>query len=248
MGWRQRIWLGIWVGFLLSTTASDSHGLQTFAEASERRAASPVSGSEEERDWSRRFLEAKTRLRELREEDDGLSRKLSVLRNFSCGAGEDAGFYHNPYLVAKTEKQFEVTRKNLDAAEQALAGLRESLRRSGKPVSWQDSRLAIEQPERSVPTAVPAVKDEGYWRKQLSTIDKRYDYLIEPLRVELFELSHLRAPNPGEDITGTGSGICIPFYSKIQQQIKELQQQHQEERAALMEQGRREGALPGWFR
>lgn len=158
--------------------------------------------------------------------------------------------YHNPYFLSKTEKRLERARQELETAEQALAGLQESFRRSGKPVSWQDSRLAIEQPEQLALTAAPAVKDEFYWREQLSTIDKRYDYLIEPLRVELFELVYFRAPDPtGEDIIVTGFGSCAPpFYFKLQQQIQDLRQKHQEERAALVERGRREGALPGWFR
>lgn len=240
---RQK-WLGMWRSLLLSTIVIASAGSMASV-----RAGSQLSAVEDERIWNRKFLEAKMRLRELRGEHDRLSRKLRVLRSSSCGGGEDAGVYHNPYLLSKTEKQLERTRKELETAEQALAGLQESLRRSGKPVSWQDSRLAIEQPERSASTALLAVKDEAYWRKQLSTIDKRYDYLIEPLRVELFELVYFRAPNPGEDITVPGFGTCLPpFYFKLRQKIKELRQQHQEERAALMEQARREGALPGWFR
>jgi len=236
--------LRLWLGLLLSTSA-----IVSAVSIASVRAGSQLSAVEEERDWSRKFLEAKTRLRELREEHDRLSSKLRVLRSSSCGGGEDAGVYHNPYLLSKTEKQLERARKELQTAEQALADLQESFRRSGKPVSWQDSRLAIEQPEQPASTPVPVVKDKDYWHKQLSTIDKRYHYLIEPLRVELFELVNLRAPNPGEDITVTGFGTCSPpFYSDLRQQIEELRQQHQEERAALMEQARREGALPGWFR
>ena len=91
--------------------------------------------------------------------------------------------------------------------------------------------------------------DEEYRRDRIAEVWKRYNHLIEPLRIELFELAHLRAPNPGEDITRTGFGTCLPpFYSEIRRQIEELRQHHLEERAALMEQARREGALPGWFR
>jgi hypothetical protein len=231
--------LKIWLGLSISAIAS-------VGSTASVRAGSQLSALEDERVWSRKFLEAKTRLREGRGEHDRLSRKLNVLRSFSCG--EDATYY-NPYFLSKTEKELERARKELETAEHALADLQESLRRSGKPVSWQDSRLAIEQPRQSASTLIPAVKDKDFWNKQLAIIDKRYNHLIEPLRIELFELAHLRAPNPGEDITRTGFGTCLPpFYSEIRRQIEELRQHHLEERAALMEQARREGALPGWFR
>lgn len=238
--------LRICLGLLLSISVI----VWADSSAASVRAGSQRSTVEEERDWSRKFLEAKTRLRELRDDHDGLSTKLSVVRSSWCGAnrgGENAVIYHNPYLISKTGKHLERARKELETAEQALADLQESLRRSGKPASWQNSKLAIEKPESA--SAVPVVKDKDYWQKQLSIIDKRYDYLIEPLRIEVFELVYLRAPNPGEDITVTGFGTCSPpFYSELQQRIKQLQQQHHEERAALMEQARREGALLGWFR
>lgn len=242
MGRLTQTSLATWLGLLLSASTIVSAG-----SIASGQARSQLSSLEEEQHWSRRFLEAKTRLRELREEHDRLSSKLNALRNFWCGSGDGAKPYMNPYLVSKTGAQLERVRKELEAAEQALADLQESLRRSGKPVAWQESRLAIEKPEQAASNAIPVVKDKEYWHKQLSTIDKRYDYLIEPLRIELFELVYRRAPNPGEDITVTGP-TCTPFYSKLQQRIKELRQQHQEQRAALMEQSRREGALPGWFR
>jgi hypothetical protein len=235
--------LGICLGVLLGAVAIVSaESITALGNGSQ------LSAVEEERVWSRRFLEAKTRLRELREEHDRISTRLSLLRSFSCEIGENAGAYYNPYFLSKTEKQLELARKDLETGEQSLAGLHESLRRSGNPLSWQDSRLAIEHPEPLVLTPVPVVKDRDYWHKQLSIIDKRYDYLVEPLRVELFELVHARAPHPGEDISVTGSRLCIPFYSELQRQINELRQRQQEKRAALMEQARREGALPGWFR
>ena len=134
--------LRLWLGLLLSTSA-----IVSAVSIASVRAGSELSAVEEERVWSRKFLEAKTRLRELREEHDRLSSKLRVLRSSSCGGGEDAGIYHNPYLISKTGKQFERTLKELETAEQALADLQESLRRSGKPLSWRDSKLAIEQPE-----------------------------------------------------------------------------------------------------
>ena len=232
---RLKIWLGLSISAIVSVVSIASV-----------RAGSQLSALEDERVWSRKFLEAKTRLRERRGEHDRLSSKLSVLRSSSCGEGAT---YYNPYFLSKTEKELERARKELETAEQALADLQESLRRSGKPLSWQDSKLAIEQPRQSASTPILAVKDKDYWQKQLSIIDKRYDYLIEPLRVELFELVHLRAPHPGEDITGTGFGTCVPpLYFELQQQIKQLRKKHREDQAALMERARREGALPGWFR
>jgi hypothetical protein len=230
-----KIWLGLSISAIVSVGSIAS-----------LRAGSQLSALEDERVWSRKFLEAKTRLRERRGEHDRLSSRLSVLRSFSCGEGATS---YNPYFLSKTEKELERARKELESAEQALADLQESLRRSGKPVSWQDSRLVIEQPRQSSSTRIPAVKDKDFWNKQLAIIDKRYNHLIEPLRIELFELVHLRAPHPGEDITLTGFGTCVPpLYFELQQQIKELREKHREDQAALMEQARREGALPGWFR
>ena len=65
-----------------------------------------------------------------------------------------------------------------------------------------------------------------------------------------FELVHHRPAREGESTWTTGElGLWFPPYvHELYGHIKELKQQREQAKVALAEKGRREGALPGWFR
>src|SRR5438034_782296 len=205
----------------------------------------------EERLWSKRFIEARARLQAAQKRRETLQARLDQLNwgfmTVGCGDGAGCSGY-DPYYTIQTRQQIENNQKELSAAEQALEDLREQLRKSGNPRSWEDSQLALEPAVRMA--EVPRVKDEPYWREQLLLLDKRYDAVIEPLEAELFELIHLRPAREGESTWTTGElGLWFPPYvHELYGHIKELKQQREQAKVALAEKGRREGALPGWFR
>ena len=153
-------------------------------------------------------------------------------------------------LIAKTKEKIEKNKRDLAASEAELEDLRAELRRSGKPMSWADSQLAL-QPENKGGKAEPAkVKDQKYWTEQLAAIDKRYNALIAPLEEQRFQLIHRRPSAEGESTAPTeklGMGVP-PGVIDIDVQVKELNQKREQERAALIEKAVHEGALPGWFR
>ena len=206
--------------------------------------------SEDERLWSKRFIEARARLQAARKPGEMLQVRLRQLywglMTVNCSEGGCAGY--DPYYTIQTRQQMENNQKELRAGEQALEDLREQLRKSGNPRSWENSQLALEPAVKMA--EVPRVKDEPYWREQLLLLNRRYDAVIEPLEGELFELIHLRPAREGESTSTTGElGLWFPPYvHELYGHIKELKQQREQAKVALVEKGRREGALPGWFR
>jgi len=220
------------------------HVSSTPSTTSAKDTSEPRDG-QEERTWSRRFLEAKTRLQEAQNQQTILKTRLNDSHGM-CGPET----YYDTYYLFHSQRQLEKNKDAIAAAKQALEELREELRKSGKPVSWESSRLAVQPASGSADLDTPREKDRQYWQERLALIDKRYRAIISPLEAELFELVHRRPPKPGEDITIIGGlGTCIPrFVVDLDARIKALKRNREHERAALVEQARREGALPGWFR
>ncbi|PYV91147.1 MAG: hypothetical protein DMG05_08010 [Acidobacteria bacterium] len=207
----------------------------------------------EERLWSKRFIEARARLQAAQKRHEMLQARLNQLNwgfmTVGCGDGAACSGY-DPYYTIQTKQQMENNQKELRAAEQALEDLREQLRKSGNPRSWENSQLALEPAVKDKIAEAPKVKDQSYWREELVLLDKRYNAVIEPLQAELFELVHLRPAREGESTSTTGElGLWFPPYvHELYGHIKELKQQREQAKVALAEKGRREGALPGWFR
>jgi hypothetical protein len=131
-----------------------------------------------------------------------------------------------------------------------LDDLRDELRKSGQPASWADSQLALQPQSRAAKTEPVKAKDQKYWQEQLALIDKRYQALTAPLEEERFQLINRRPSAEGESTSPTGQlGIGLPSrVIDIDVQIKELNKKRDQEKAALVDQAVREGALPGWFR
>ena len=220
------------------------------------KAEVPGSNEGDERAWSKRFIECKAKLQEAKNQGQILQVKLNelnlnLLQANPQGRSEvyDREHLYLP-LIAQTKQQIEKNKSDIAAAEQALEDLREELRKSGKPVSWENSQLALQADDKARKSEPAKVKDQKYWQEQLSIIDKRYDAQIDPLQEERFQLVNRRPAKEGEPTTSTGTlGLGVPpRVIDIDVQIKELNQKRDQEKAALVEQAIREGALPGWFR
>ncbi len=221
------------------------------------RPDSLTSSDAEERAWSRRFIEAKGRLKQAKNQSELLQAKLNdlnlkLLRADPKGAETEVFDREHLYLplIAQTKEQIEKNKSDVANAEKGLEDLRDELRKSGKPASWADSQLAL-QPERTEKKAEPPkAKDQRYWQEQLALIDKRYKALAAPLEEERFQLINRRPPVEGEPTSPTGSlGMGVPpRVIDIDVQLKEMNQKRDQEKAALVEKAVREGALPGWFR
>jgi hypothetical protein len=207
--------------------------------------------SADERVWSRRFIEARTRVEETKAQGEALQAKLTDLNLKLLRQSDiyDREHVYNP-LIAQTRQQIEQNKADTAAAEQAFEDLREELRKSGKPASWENSQLALKPEPKDGEPDEPKTKDQGYWQEKLAAIDKRYDAIIGPLETERFQLLHRRDPKDGEASASAGSlGLgAPPRVIDIDVQIKELNQKRAQEKQALVEQAVREGALPGWFR
>lgn len=205
-----------------------------------------ASSLEQEHLWSARFIEARARLQEAQKRQKMLGERLQDLTG---GCGPDT--YYDSFYFFHTNRLLGKTKKELAAAEQGLEQLGEQLRKSGNPASWESSQLGLQFLTEETHQPEPAkAKDEKYWKERLSVIDKRYSAILAPLEVELFELVNRRPPRPSENATIKGGlGACVPrFVVEISAHIKALRQEQEREKTALVEEARREGALPGWFR
>jgi hypothetical protein len=209
------------------------------------------SREEEERVWSKRFIEAKTKLQEAKTQQETLQAKLNDL-NLKLMRQADVYDREHLYgpLIAQTRQEMDRNKSEITAAEAKLEELREDLRKSGKPASWENSQLALRPISEGKKSDVPKVKDQKYWQDQLSLLDKRYSALTAPLENERFQLVNRRLPKEGEaNSSAPGPGMGLPpRVIEIDIQLKELNQKHQQEKNALIDQAVREGALPGWFR
>ena len=212
-----------------------------------------ISGPDDssERDWSKRFIEAKARVQESKTKGDALQTKLNDL-NMKLLRQSDVFDRENVYgpLIAQAKQQIEETKAEAAAAQLGLQDLREELRKSGNPVSWENSEAALKPDPKETKPEEPKIKDQKYWQEKLSTIDKRYNAMIAPLEAERFQLVNRRSLKEGETPTPPGAlGMgAPPRVIDIDIQIKELNQKRGQEKQELVNQAIREGALPGWFR
>ncbi len=204
-----------------------------------------------EKKWSKRFIDAKAKLKasqdkgiELQTKLNDLSRKLLL----------QSDIYDREHLltpmIADTQKQLAQNKEALQTAEQELENLREELRKSGDPVSWENSEKALQPEPEKASTVAPAKKDQQYWQSQLNEIDKKYDDLIHQMEVERFQLLNRRPPSENESLIPSGNiGMgAPPRVYEIEQQIKDLRKKQEQEKTALQDKAINEGALPGWFR
>ena len=228
----------------LAVQSSDSAGKSFKAMPAE-----PDDSSE--RAWSKRFIEAKARLRDSKTNAEALQAKLNDL-NMKLLRQSDVLDRENVYgpLIAQAKKQIEENRVEATAAQQGLDDLREELRKSGNPVSWENSEAALKPDPKETKPEEPKIKDQKYWQEKLDAIDKRYNTMITPLETERFQLVNRRSLKDGETPTAPGAlGMgAPPRVLDIEIQIKELNQKRAQEKQEAVNQAIREGALPGWFR
>ena len=204
-----------------------------------------------EKYWSKRFIEAKAKLQAAKSRQEALQAKLNDynLRLLRQSDVYDREHLYMP-LIAQTQDEIAKNKSEIAAAESELETLREELRKSGNPASWEDSQLALQPVSVTNKSQAPQVKDQKFWQEQLSQIDKRYDELIAPLNEERFQLLNRRTPREGEAnpaVSSTASGLP-PQAVDIEIQIKELNQRRQQEKDKLVQEAIQQGALPGWFR
>jgi hypothetical protein len=215
------------------------------------RSTLPAPDDSGERAWSKRFIEAKARVQDSKNQAVALQAKLNDL-NLKLLRQSDVFDRENVYgpLIAQTKKQIEESKIETAAALQGLEDLREELRKSGKPASWQDSEASLEPDPKETKPEEPKIKDQKYWQEKLDIIDKRYSAMITPLETERFQLVNRRSLKEGEAPTASGAlGLgAPPRVLDIDIEIKELNQKREQERQELVNQAVRQGALPGWFR
>ena len=204
-----------------------------------------------ERGWSKRFIEAKARVRDSKANAEALQTKLNDL-NMKLLRQSDVLDRENVYgpLIAQAKQQIEENKAEIVAAQQGLEGLREELRKTGNPVSWENSEAALKPDPKETKPEEPKIKDQKYWQEKLSVIDKRYNAMISPLETERFQLINRRSLKEGETPTAPGAlGMgAPPRVLDIDVQIKELNQKREQEKREVVNQATREGAMPGWFR
>jgi len=221
------------------------------------RSESLGSNDAEERAWSKRFINAKAKLQEAKNQGEALTVRLNDLNlklmRANAGASQSEVFDREHLylpLIAQTKEKIEQNKTDIATAERELEDLRDELRKSGQPASWADSQLALQPQSGAAKTEAAKVKDQKYWQEQLALIDKRYQALTAPLEEERFQLINRRPAAEGESTSPTGQlGMGLPpRVIDIDVQIKELNKKRDQEKAALVDQAVREGALPGWFR
>ena len=222
------------------------------------RSADLSGPTREEHRWSRRFLQVKARLAAAEQHHAALRAKLEGLNlklqgdPFRQTTVTDPAHVYGP-LINQAEHRIEQGRQVLSTARRELADLRERLRKSGKPLSWEHSRAALDQRigEGTTDGAEgPLLRDQAHWQRQLSRVDQRFRLRIAPLELERFQLVHRRIPRKGEslDVDST-QGLGLPAeVADIDRRIRQLRSRKTEEKQALVEHALRSGALPGWFR
>ena len=241
------------------SSASSSGRMQ--ADPARSRSARPgghPGPTREERLWSRRFLQLKARLAAAEQRHQALQLKLNDLNlklqgdPFRQTTVADPAHVYGP-LIARAKHEIERSRQVLSSARQELADLRERLRKSGKPLSWEDSQAAAALRPAGGPadgTEGSLLRDRAYWQRQLSLVDQRFRSRIAPLEIERFQLVHRRMPRKGESLdVDSIPGLGLPpGVADIDRRIRQLRGRKTEEKQALVEHTLRSGALPGWFR
>jgi hypothetical protein len=216
-----------------------------------RRVPPSQSPESEERLWSKRFIEAKEKIAQLKQLGETLQ---TTLNSFSLNLLRQSDVFDRehlyPEMMAQTKEKIEKNKADLNEAERELEDLRDALRKSGNPRSWEDSQIALKplpEPEKKGP---PQKKDQKYWQEQLAAIDKKYDSLIALLETQRFEMIHRVPPKEGQSVEQTGFlGLgAPPLVNELDAQIKELNTKREQEKKDLEDQAIHEGAYPGWFR
>ncbi|HVN79508.1 MAG TPA: hypothetical protein VMW38_10970 [Terriglobia bacterium] len=204
-----------------------------------------------EKYWSKRFIEAKAKLQTAKNRQQALQAKLN---DYNLKLMNQSDVYDREHLymplIAQTQDDIAKNNSEIVGVESELDGLRDELRKSGNPASWENSQLALQPAAETGRPQQAKVKDQKYWQEQLTQIDKRYDELISPLNEERFQLLNRRSPREGEanpSVNSTAIGLP-PRVVDIDIQIKELNQRRQQEKNNLIDDAIRQGALPGWFR
>lgn len=208
--------------------------------------------------WSRRFLQVKARLAAAEQRHEALRAKLDDLNlklqgdPFRQTTVTDPAHVYGP-LIAQAERRLEQSRQALSSARQELADLRERLRTSGNPRSWENSEADLtRRPVGGTAEGAegPELRNRAYWQRQLSLLEQRFRSRIAPLEIERFQLVHRRIPQKGEslDVDSTQGLGLPPGVADINRRIRRLRSRKTEEKRALVERALRSGALPGWFR
>jgi len=225
-------------------------GSATTAEPRENAQSTPLK-DDPERSWSKKFIEAKTKLKTLQDEGTTLQNQLNETNLKLMRQGDVYDREHlYPSMIAKFKTDLEKNKEDVKNAEQALEDLREELRKTGNPISWENSQKALEPESEKTTTPAPAKKDQKYWQAQIAEVNKKYDEQIRSLQQQRFLLVNRRPAAENEPLdTPSNLGMgAPPRVFEIDAQIKELNQKRDQELAALTEKAIQEGAMPGWFR
>ncbi len=191
------------------------------------------SEAEEECAWSQRFLAARRQLLEAEIQERKLQAKIRELNARATWLSSSVfAMVVVPFGSLDVYQELEESNKSILILKKALEDLREQLRKSGRPQSWEDSLAALMGCSESRESDSPGARDQQYWQKQVALIESYYDSLVSPLEAEL---SGDREPG----------NTYVPDIGLL---IKELRQRHEEEKRAVAELAVRKGALPGWFR
>ncbi len=183
--------------------------------------------------WSEKFVAARQRIAQLKEKQAFLESQLKEYRSNLLSRSDVYDREHlYPPLIDADSKELDKTKKELAEAQSALDDLYQQLRESGAPAEWADSTLA----EKNTPPEHPT---REYFVDQLKQLDDYYESLEKPYRVERFRLVKRRDPNQNESLhidtskLGLGADPSLP---QLDQKIQELEQQHQQARADLIQQ------------
>jgi hypothetical protein len=236
----------------LETTTSKNPVSQT-ETASQPTQKTPLAApsDNEERAWSKRFIEAKEKIAQLKQLGETLQ---TTLNSFSLNLLRQSDVFDRehlyPEMMSQTKEKIEKNKADLNEAERELEDLRDALRKSGNPRSWEDSQLALKPLPETEKKGPPQIKDQKYWQTQLALIDKRYDSLVTPLEDQRFQMIHRVPPKEGQSVAQTGPlGLGVPpLVIELDAQIKELNTKREQEKKDLVDQAIHGGAYPGWFR
>ncbi|MEW5974684.1 MAG: hypothetical protein AB1898_02645 [Acidobacteriota bacterium] len=199
-----------------------------------------------ERSWSARFIALRQRLEQSLAREAQLNRWMAQL---FAGCGPETDYDWNYFAYVRRE--LEQTAEQIALSRQLLARLREDLRKSGQPASWEYSRLAEKIPPEPL-TSPPQAEEfsERYWQERLSQIDEHYGSQVNRMRQEAFEMRFGRPPRGESELMLVQSPepCTPPFALELISKISAVEGDHEQARTDLREEARKKGALPGWFR
>ena len=150
---------------------------------------------------------------------------------------------------AKAESDAKAAAKKGDDAAAGKKYTNEQLDRRPRPWSPTANRAAVKS--AAMVNSGRGGKDEAYWRRRAEPLRRRLQLSTEQLTSAKARLNSLKAD--GVDIA-LANGRSSPIQSERQRQtayVHELEARVASDEQAmkdLEDEGRREGALPGWFR